>query len=66
MSYLIGHFVGRIIMSYIILFVLYFIFSKAQLKPALKKTKKWYTFVFAVVLALLGAASNSYAAVFLL
>ncbi len=53
-SYVIGNIVGRILMSYTLIFLVLFFASRANFKLAFDKSTRWYGVLSVIILFVLG------------
>jgi predicted PurR-regulated permease PerM len=52
--YLLGNFVGRLIMSFLIVWIVWLLASRFDWRRAFARSRRWYSLVVVVAMALLG------------
>nr|WP_315400789.1 hypothetical protein [uncultured Duganella sp.] len=57
LSYLLGNFIGRLLISFLLVWIVCLLTSKLNWREAFVRSKRWYSIVAVVVLALLGMGS---------
>jgi predicted PurR-regulated permease PerM len=55
--YLLGNFIGRLLMSFILVWVVWLLASRFNWRLALARSGRWYSLVVVFVLAVLGMGS---------
>ena len=59
-TYIIGHFLGRVLVSYAALWLIIFvIFTRLSWRDAFRKLHRWYGLLSVIVLTLLGMAAGT-------
>jgi hypothetical protein len=56
--YVLGNFIGRALISYLVVWLLCLLYSRFNWRAALKLSTRWYSLVALVVLALLGMSAT--------
>lgn len=56
-GYLVGNFLGRLLISFALVWLVWFLSSRFNAKAALMRCKKWYSVLAITVLTLLGVLS---------
>jgi Ca2+/Na+ antiporter len=56
MSYLIGNLLGRAIISYLLVLLVWTLVSRFDMKKALRSSVRWFNWVLVVLLTFLGLA----------
>lgn len=54
MAYVMGNFVGRLLVSYLLVLLVCWLFSRFDARRALRMSMRWYSWLAVVVLSLLG------------
>jgi hypothetical protein len=54
MAYVIGNFVGRVLVSYLLVFLVCWLFSRFNFQRALRVSTRWYSWLAVVALSALG------------
>ncbi|HEX8407162.1 MAG TPA: hypothetical protein VF670_21240 [Duganella sp.] len=57
LSYLLGNFIGRLIVSFVLVWIVCSLASKLNWREAFARSRRWYSIVAVVVLSLLGMGS---------
>lgn len=52
--YILGNLLGRAIVSYVLVWVICFLFSRFQWKLAFKRSRRWYSILAVIMLTMLG------------
>jgi len=52
--YILGNLLGRAIVSYVLVWVICFLFSRFQWKLAFKRSRRWYSILAVILLTILG------------
>ena len=54
MAYVIGNFVGRVLVSYVLVLLVCWLFSRFNVRRALRLSMRWYSWLAVVALSVLG------------
>lgn len=54
MAYVLGNLVGRLLVSYLLVLLVCWLFSRFDARRALRQSMRWYSWLAVVVLSLLG------------
>jgi apolipoprotein N-acyltransferase len=57
LSYLLGNFIGRLLISFLLVWIVCLLASKLNWREAFARSRRWYSIVAVVVLSLLGMGS---------
>ena len=58
-AYMIGNFVGRILVNYLVVWLVLFLFSRFNWRRAFRQVHSWYGLFSVILLLLLGLAGAS-------
>ena len=57
-SYLLGNLIGRLLMSFILVWIVWLLASRFDWRKAFARSKRWYSLVVVFALSVLGVAST--------
>lgn len=57
LSYLLGNFIGRLIISFVLVWIVWLLVSKLNWRQAFARSRRWYSLLAVVLLSLLGMGS---------